>query len=148
MARAERPEDYNEALRPLAQADRTIDVAQVLTVQEQERLREEVYVVRRQIQTRRAQVESERLKTAKKPEFVAQGLLAPLEGMEKVDYPIKFKLTDQNKHPLVVLKSTAYDLSKYVGRVIGVRGPKTYLQDWKIYLVTVDDLEIIDNGTK
>jgi general secretion pathway protein D len=64
MARAERPEDYNEALRPLAQADRTIDVAQVLSAEEQERLREEVYVLKRQIQTRRAQVDGERSKLA------------------------------------------------------------------------------------
>ena len=64
MARAERAEDYNEALRPLAQADRTVDVAQVLSPEEQERLREEVYVLRRQIQTRRAQVEGQRSKAA------------------------------------------------------------------------------------
>jgi general secretion pathway protein D len=64
MARAGRAEDYNEALRPLALADRTIDVAQVLSAEEQERLREEVYVLKRQIQTRRAQVETERSKLA------------------------------------------------------------------------------------
>jgi len=60
MARAERPEDYVEAERPLAQADRTIDVAPVLTVEEQERLREEVYDLRKDIRARQAAVESKR----------------------------------------------------------------------------------------
>ena len=60
MARAERPEDYVEATRPLSQADRTIDVAPVLTVEEQERLREEVYVLRKEIRARQADAESKR----------------------------------------------------------------------------------------
>jgi len=62
MDRAEdgRPEDYVEAERPLAQADRTIDVAPVLSVEEQERLREEVYVLRKEIRMRRADAESKR----------------------------------------------------------------------------------------
>jgi uncharacterized protein YgiM (DUF1202 family) len=88
--------------------------------------------------------EDEREKTAARPEFVATGMVKPLEMMENVDYPIKFKLVDQGDHPLVVLKSTTYDLNKYVGKVVGVRGPKTYLKDWKIYLVTVDDLEVLE----
>jgi SH3-like domain-containing protein len=88
--------------------------------------------------------QAERDKKIVKVEFVATGLVAPLESMEDVDYPIKYKLVDQNNHPLVVLKSSTYDLSKYVGMVVGVRGAKTYLKDWRIYLVTVDDLEVIE----
>ena len=64
MARAERPEDYTEALRPLAQADRTIEVARVLSAEEQERLREEVYVLRKSIQARKAEAEAVRSKRA------------------------------------------------------------------------------------
>ena len=64
MGRAERPEDYVEALRPLSQADRTIDVAPVLSVEELERLREEVYVLRKEILTRKAAAESVRGKKA------------------------------------------------------------------------------------
>jgi len=60
LSKAERPEDYNEALRPLAQADRTIDVAGVLMPEEQERLREEVYVLRKEITARKSTAESKR----------------------------------------------------------------------------------------
>jgi len=88
--------------------------------------------------------QAERDKKLAKAEFVATGLVAPLESMEDVDYPIKYKIVDQKGHPLVVLKSSAYDLSKYVGKIVGIRGAKTYLKDWRIYLVTVDDLEVIE----
>jgi type II secretory pathway component GspD/PulD (secretin) len=64
LSKAERPEDYNEALRPLAQADRTIDVSGVLMPEEQERLREEVYVLRKEITARKATAESSREKKA------------------------------------------------------------------------------------
>ena len=64
MEEAERPEDYDEALRPLATADRTIDVAPVLTVQEQERLREKVHALRKQIKGRRASGEESRARLA------------------------------------------------------------------------------------
>lgn len=74
--------------------------------------------------------------------FVAEGMVRQLEILEGVDYPIKYKLVDPNNKPLVVLKSSQYDLSKYVGKIIGVRGTKTYLKDWRIYCVTVDDLEV------
>ena len=88
--------------------------------------------------------QAEREQKLAKAEFVATGLVAPLESMEDVDYPIKYKLVDQKGHPLVVLKSSTYDLSKYVGKVVGVRGAKTYLKEWRIYLVSVDDLEVIE----
>ncbi|MCX5675965.1 MAG: SH3 domain-containing protein [Planctomycetota bacterium] len=88
--------------------------------------------------------EAEREKKLARPEFAASGMLQLLESLEDVDYPIKYKIVDQNNHPLVVLKSSTYDLSKYVGKVIGVRGQKTYLKDWRIYLVTVDDLEVLE----
>jgi len=64
LSKAERPEDYNEALRPLAQADRTIDVSGVLMAEEQERLREEVYVLRKEITARKMTAEGAREKKA------------------------------------------------------------------------------------
>jgi len=81
-------------------------------------------------------------KKAARPEFLATGLVAKMESLADVDYPIKFKLVDQQNRPIVVLSSTAFDLNKYVGKVVGVRGTKTYLKDWRIYLVAVDDLEV------
>ena len=88
--------------------------------------------------------EAEREKNLARPEFAASGMVQALESLQDVDYPIKYKIVDPNNHPLVVLKSTTYDLSKYVGKVVGVRGQKTYLKDWRIYLVTVDDLEVLE----
>jgi len=64
MEKAKRPEDYTESLRPLAKADRTIDVAPVLTVEEQERLREEVHALRKQIAQRQAGAEETRSRQA------------------------------------------------------------------------------------
>jgi len=64
MEKAKRPEDYTEALRPLARADRTIDTAAVLTVEEQERLREEVHALRKQITSRRDALQAERERLA------------------------------------------------------------------------------------
>ncbi|MCX5654097.1 MAG: hypothetical protein NTY65_05545 [Planctomycetota bacterium] len=64
LSKAERPEDHNEALRPLAQADRTIDVAGVLMPEEQERLREEVYVLRKEITARKSTAEAGRERKA------------------------------------------------------------------------------------
>jgi type II secretory pathway component GspD/PulD (secretin) len=63
-AKAERPEDYNEALRPLAQADRTIDVATALTAEEQEAEREKVLSLKKQITAKKAAVEASRAKKA------------------------------------------------------------------------------------
>ena len=88
--------------------------------------------------------EAEREKNLARPEFAASGMVQALESLQDVDYPIKYKIVDPNNHPLVVLKSSTYDLSKYVGKVVGVRGQKTYLKDWRIYLVTVDDLEVLE----
>jgi hypothetical protein len=88
--------------------------------------------------------EAEREKKLARPEFAASGMVQLLESLEDVDYPIKYKIVDPNNHPLVVLKSSTYDLGKYVGKVVGVRGQKTYLKDWRIYLVTVDDLEVLE----
>ena len=85
-----------------------------------------------------------REKQLARPEFVATGMIRPLESLETVDYPIKFKLVDPNNHPLVVLNSSTYDLSKFVGKVVGIRGAKTWLKPWGIYLVTVDDLEELE----
>jgi len=99
-----------------------------------------------EIRAERAAKETEaaREKQLARPEFVATGMIRPLESLESVDYPIKFKLVDPNNHPLVVLNSSTYDLSKYVGKVVGIRGAKTWLKAWGIYLVTVDDLEELE----
>ena len=48
-----RPEDYENALRPLLEADRIIDVAKVLTVEEQEGLRDRVVALRNQIESQK-----------------------------------------------------------------------------------------------
>jgi len=64
MSKAERAEDYNDALRPLAQADRTIDVATVLLPEEQERLREDVYVLRKEVLSRKTTAEAVRERKA------------------------------------------------------------------------------------
>jgi len=92
----------------------------------------------------RKQAERQADRRLLKSDFLATGFLATMESLEDVDYPIKFKLVDQSNRPLVVLKSSAYDLTKYVGKVVGVRGTKTYLREWGIYLVTVDDLEVVE----
>jgi len=60
VQKAERPEDYTEALRPLAKADRSIDVAPVLSLEERERLREEVHALRNQIKERRTALQTTR----------------------------------------------------------------------------------------
>jgi len=83
-------------------------------------------------------------KEALRTDFLATGLVARMESLEDVDYPIKFKLVDQNNRPVVVLKSSTIDLNKYLGKVVGVRGSKTYLKDWRIYLVTVDEIEALE----
>ena len=60
VAEARRPEDYAESLRPLDQANRTIDVARVLSVEEQESLREEVLTLRKDIEIRQDQATTTR----------------------------------------------------------------------------------------
>jgi len=98
------------------------------------------------IKARQVAAETEKAieKRAAKPEFLATGLVAKMESLADVDYPIKFKLVDQQGRPVVVLSSTAYDLNKYIGKVVGVRGTKTYLKDWRIYLITVDEIEVAE----
>ncbi|MBL7140915.1 MAG: hypothetical protein ISS74_08405 [Planctomycetes bacterium] len=78
------------------------------------------------------------------PDFVATGCVRKLASLEGVDYPIKYKLVDQNDKPLILLKSTQYDLANYVGKIVGVRGTKEYIQEWRINCVTVDDLEVLE----
>ena len=90
------------------------------------------------------QTEARHEKGLQRSDFLVTGCVAKLESLEDVDYPIKYKLVDQNNRPLVVLKSTTYDLGKYVGKIVGVRGTKTYLKEWRINLVTVDDMEVLE----
>jgi len=99
-----------------------------------------------EIQAQRAttQAEAEREKRSAKAPFLATGVVAPMESLEGLNYPIKYKLVDDKGHPIVVLKSTTYNLADYVGKAVGVRGMQTYLKDWRIYLVTVDDLEVLE----
>ena len=99
-----------------------------------------------EIQTRRAERKAQEdvEQTMGGGDFVAQGMVRQLEILEGVDYPIKYKLVDQNNRPLVVLKSTQYNLGEYVGKIVGVRGTQQYLKDWRIYCVTVDDLEVME----
>ena len=107
-----------------------------------ERLDERLAELQAQRATAQAEAERER-RTAKAP-FLATGVVAPMESLEGLDYPIKYKLVDDKGHPVVVLKSTTYNLADYVGKAVGVRGMQTYLKDWRIYLVTVDDLEVLE----
>jgi peptidoglycan hydrolase-like protein with peptidoglycan-binding domain len=87
---------------------------------------------------------AEREAALQKPPFQATGVVAPIESLEGVDHPIKFKLVDQRGRPVVVLQSTLYDLNQYAGKAVGVRGTRTYLPAWQTYLITVDDLEILE----
>jgi general secretion pathway protein D len=54
-----RPEDYTEALGPLAEADRIIDRATILPPEQAERLRENVYTLRKQIVEARTEEEKQ-----------------------------------------------------------------------------------------
>lgn len=87
---------------------------------------------------------AEREAALQKPSFLATGVVAPMESLEGEDHPIKFKLVDRRGRPVVVLQSTLYDLKEYVGKAVGVRGTRAYLPDWRIYVVTVDDLEVLE----
>jgi hypothetical protein len=87
---------------------------------------------------------AEREAALQKPPFLATGVVAPILQLEDVDYAIKFKLVDQRGRPVVVLQSTLYDLNQYAGKAVGVRGTRTYLPAWGTYLVTVDDLEVLE----
>jgi len=99
-----------------------------------------------EIQTRYAEKKAQRdaEHDMGRTDFIAQGMVRNIEILQGVDYPIKYKLVDQDNKPLVVLRSTQYDLGDYVGKVIGVRGTRKYLKDWSIYCVTVDDLEVLE----
>ena len=91
-----------------------------------------------------AMTAAEREAALQQPPFLATGVVAPILQLEDVDYAIKFKLVDQRGRPVVVLQSTLYDLNQYVGKAVGVRGTRTYLPAWGTYLVTVDDLEVLE----
>jgi len=90
------------------------------------------------------QAESAAEKRMGGPEFVATGCVRQLASLEGVDYPIKYKLVDQNDKPLVLLKSSQYNLADYIGKIVGVRGSKEYIPEWRIYCITVDDLEVLE----
>jgi hypothetical protein len=87
---------------------------------------------------------AEREAALQKPPFLATGVVKPLDSLEGEDHPIKFKLIDQRGWPVVLLQSTLYYLNQYVGKAVGVRGTRTYLPNPRIYVVTVDDLEVLE----
>jgi len=91
-----------------------------------------------------AMTAAERDAALQKPPFLATGVVKLLDSLEGEDDPIKFKLIDQRGWPVVLLQSTLYDLNQYVGKAVGVRGTRTYLPNPRIYIVTVDDLEVLE----
>jgi len=91
-----------------------------------------------------AAAEAQRDVPGARPDFSAAGVVARMESLEGGNYPIKHKLVDQSGHPVVVLKSTVYNLDQYVGKVVGVRGARTFHTDWRIYLITVDEIEVLE----
>jgi uncharacterized protein YgiM (DUF1202 family) len=129
-------------------------LAYIAGLREQQAEVQRVLAIGQNLDQRLAELKSQRVakeneaarerKEAIRTDFLATGLVARMESLEDVDYPIKFKLVDQNNRPVVVLKSSTIDLNKYVGKVVGVRGSKTYLKDWRIYLVTVDEIEALE----
>jgi SH3-like domain-containing protein len=99
-----------------------------------------------EIRAKRAEqtADAERRRAMQRPAFQATGVMDRIRSLEGVDYPIKHKLVDREGRPVVVLKSETYDLDQYVGKAVGVRGTKTYVPEWKMYLVDVDDLELLE----
>lgn len=99
-----------------------------------------------EIRAKRAEqtAEAERRRAMQRPAFQATGVVDHIRSLEGVDYPIKHKLVDRQGRPVVVLKSEIYNLGQYVGKAVGVRGTKTYVPEWKMYLVDVDDLELLE----
>ena len=125
----------------------------ILSVGNQQRDYEKALEIQRQLEKHLADIRAEeaaRAAAAEKEkknvriEFVGTGVIQPIASLESVDYPIKYKLVDRDGKELMVLKSTVYDLSKFVGRVVGVRGQKTFVPEWRLYCVTVDDMEVLE----
>jgi hypothetical protein len=89
--------------------------------------------------------EAETKKSSAKPPFAATGVVEPLLAVEGAENPAaKYKLVDAKGQPVVLLRSNTYKLEDYVGKAIGVRGVKTYVKEWNMNLVTVDDLEPLE----
>ncbi|HUX00331.1 MAG: hypothetical protein WBD63_05065 [Phycisphaerae bacterium] len=79
-----------------------------------------------------------------RPAFQATGVVKPWLTMEDEDYPAKHILVDTEGRPVVILQSDRYNLDEYIGKAVGVRGTRTYIAGVKTYLVTVDDLEVLE----
>jgi|WetSurMetagenome_2_1015567.scaffolds.fasta_scaffold46605_3 hypothetical protein len=125
----------------------------VASVGDRQRDYEKVMQIQRQLEKRLADIRAEeaaKVAAAEKEkknvrvEFAGVGVVQPIASLGSVDYPIKYKLVDRDGKEIMVLKSAAYDLAKYVGKVVGVRGPKTFMPEWRLYCVTVDDLEVME----
>jgi hypothetical protein len=125
----------------------------ISSVANQQRDYEKALQIQRQLEKRLADIRAEeaaKIAAAEKDkkfvrvEFLGVGVIQPIASLASVDYPIKYKLVDRDGKEILVLKSTTYDLSKYVGKVVGVRGQKTFMPEWRLYCVTVDDLEVLE----
>ena len=89
--------------------------------------------------------EAEIKRATTKAPFLATGVVEPLLSVEGVDNPVaRFKLVDAKGKPVVLVKSSTVNLEDYAGKAIGVRGTKTFVKEWNIYLVTVDEVETLE----
>jgi uncharacterized protein YgiM (DUF1202 family) len=89
--------------------------------------------------------EAEIKRASTKPPFLATGVVEPLLSVEGVETPIaRFKLVDVKGKPVVLVKSSSVNLEDYAGKAVGVRGTKAFVKEWNIYLVTVDEVELLE----
>jgi hypothetical protein len=58
--------------------------------------------------------------------------------------PINHKLVDSHGRILYVLRAPGQDLDAFVGKVVGVRGSKSYVRQWNATLITVEAIEEIE----
>jgi len=106
MNRAERLADYKEALRPLEVADLIINQASVLSVEEAERLREEVHVLRKEIM--------ERMRLAVKPPSGRPAKAVPQAPVSTPGPPNKIAAPDK-----IVMEAEKYNLPGDCSNVTG-----------------------------
>ncbi len=83
LRQATRPEGYGEALQPLDEADRVIDRAKVLTPEEAERLREEVFALRSQIVGMQKKAEAKRRMRAEVEARLAEQQRLAMDRVER-----------------------------------------------------------------
>jgi hypothetical protein len=140
-AKAERPFVKDAALQDLAWVNE-FDFQQkeyLRTAQIQDRLERGIAAIEAEYAAKAAANVNEGRNV--KPDFVAKGVVVLVESLAQENFPIKYMLVNQKSEPQMLLQSEAYDLGKYVGKLVGVRGPKEWLKQWTIYVVTVTDIE-------